>query len=207
MLMAPAGVASAVSITMAGSLNARFDSRRLIVVGAAVAVLGMHQMTTLTPAVSFSQLAWPRLVFGLGLGLLLVSLATLTLGPLSRAQTQTAAGVFNLVRNLGASVGIAASRSYLERAAQIRQAHLVERIEPTRSGLALGYQALTAQLAGGGADPATAQMQAWVSLYGGTRRQALFLAFLDTYQLLAVILALIIPALLLLPRQRAREGP
>jgi DHA2 family multidrug resistance protein len=201
MLMAPAGVATAVSIILAGSLSTRFDERRLVAVGATVAVLG------LSPSVSFSQLAWPRLVFGLGVGLLLVSLANLTLGTLPPEQRQTAAGLFNLLRNLGASVGIAASRTYLERAAQSHQAYLAERIDPTRSALALGYQGLTAQLAGGGADPATAQVQGWLALYGSTRRQALFLAFLETYRVLAVILALIIPVLLLLSRRRPAEVP
>jgi DHA2 family multidrug resistance protein len=207
MLMAPAGVATAVSIILAGSLSTRFDERRLVAVGATVAVLGLYGMATLSPSVTFSQLAWPRLVFGLGVGLLLVSLANLTLGTLPPEQRQTAAGLFNLLRNLGASVGIAASRTYLERAAQSHQAYLAERIDPTRSALALGYQGLTAQLAGGGADPATAQVQGWLALYGSTRRQALFLAFLETYRVLAVILALIIPVLLLLSRRRPGEVP
>jgi DHA2 family multidrug resistance protein len=204
MALAPAGLATALTMTLAGALGDRLGPRWLIGAGAVVAALGMYGMSGLTLSASFTDLAWPRLLFGLGLGLLLAALTGLTISHVATAQLPAAAGLSNLLRNIGASVGIALTRSYLDRASQTHQARLVERLEPLRAAAGARLEALRAELLWQGSDPASADRQVWAHLYATVRKQALFLSFLETYRVLVVLLVLTVPALLLLPAARRR---
>jgi DHA2 family multidrug resistance protein len=180
---------------LAGALNPRVGSPPLIVAGALLAAGGVFQLTQLTPAATFEQLVWPRVMVGLGFGFLFVSLATATLSSLSLVEARRAAGLFNLLRNVGSGVGLALFRTHLERGVQTHHARLVEQMEPYRSEAAQKLQQLTAEFLARGSDSATAAQQAWVTLQGATRTQAWFLSFLDSYQLLAVVLLLSVPFL------------
>jgi DHA2 family multidrug resistance protein len=203
--LAPAGLATALVMTAAGALGGRIGPRPSIAAGAALAALGMYAMSGLTLSASFTDLAWPRLVFGLGLGLLLASLTGLTMATVPAAQMPAAAGLSNLLRNLGSSVGIALTGSFLERATQANQSRLVERLEPLRSAVATHLETLRAELLRHGSDAASADRQVWAHLYATARKQALFLSFLETYRVLVVLLVLALAAPLLV--SRARSGP
>jgi MFS transporter, DHA2 family, multidrug resistance protein len=202
MSLAPAGLASAGAMLLAGALNMRLGPRPLIVAGTLLAAFGLFGLTRLTPEASFEQLVWPRVLVGVGFGFLLVSLSTATLSALSAVDGRRAAGLFNLVRNVGSGVGLALCRTLLERGVQVHHARLVEQMEPYRSPAAHRLSGLTLEFLARGADRTTAEQQAWVTLHGATRSQAWFLSFLDSYQLLAVGLLLALPFLFLLRAPR-----
>jgi DHA2 family multidrug resistance protein len=201
LLAAPAGLATAAIIVLAGIVDGRVQPRPLVIAGAALGALGMYHLTTLPLEASLLQLVWPRLELGPGSGLLMVSLATLTLGTLDRQQAHDAAGVFNLMRNVGASVGIASLRSVLDRGTQAHQAALMGALRGDEA--VQRAQTLATELVARGSDPTTAERQAWNTIYGAVRRQALHLSFLDGYGLLALLLAAVIPLALLLRRSPA----
>jgi len=104
----------------------------------------------------------------------------------------------------------------LERGAQTHQARLVGHVSLYEPAVWHRFQDLVATFVARGADPATAEQQAWRLLYDGVREQALFLAFLDDFWRLAIIFASVIPLLVFLRRPRrpaaggigegAREG-
>jgi DHA2 family multidrug resistance protein len=200
LIMAPAGVATALAVILAGLLDARVPPRLLAVTGAGLAALGMYHLGGLPLEAPLPQLLWPRLEVGLGFGLLLVALATLTLGRLNRREAHQAAGVFNLLRNVGASAGIASLRSVLDRGAQVHQARLLERADLSAPLALARTRGLAAVLLARGSDPTTAERQAWSAVYAAVRRQALHLSFLDGYRILAVVLAAVVPLTLLMRR-------
>ena len=206
MVLAPGGVGTACTSLLAGGINTRVDPRLLSAVGTAAAAWGMAQLAGLTPEATFSHLMWPRFIVGFGFGCLIGSLATATLGTLSTDQTRRAVGAFNLLRNLGGSVGIAVMGSSLERGALLHQAHLGERMDPYFSYTAPTYQLLAADLAQRGGFVSTATRQSLAALSLTVRKQGLFLSFVDSYRVLAVLLALSIPLLLVMQRARRRSG-
>ncbi len=70
------------------------------------------------------------------------------------------------------------------------------------------YQMLTATFAPRGADPATAEQQAWAHLYEVVQREALALSFIDDFWRLAWIFVAVIPFVLFLGRRpRLAEAP
>ena len=70
------------------------------------------------------------------------------------------------------------------------------------------YQMLVATFMARGADPATAEQQAWGHLYQTVQRQALLLSFIDNFWWLVWIFAAVIPLVFFLGgRPRAGESP
>src|SRR5205085_11447873 len=136
---------------------------------------------------------------------------TMAMGTLPNEQMGNASGVYNLMRNTGGSIGIAAMSTLLSRGAQVHQAAIASHLTPydpafqermRQFGGAMG--ATGGGLGGGGGMPPP---QALASVYGTVLRQAMVLSFLDNFRLLAFLCLLCIPAALLFKRVRARGGP
>jgi hypothetical protein len=115
-------------------------------------------------------------------------------------------GIFNLMRNIGASVGIAMVTTLLTRGTQAHQARLVAHLTPYDPAYQqwLGdAQALLAPQVG----PAAAAPAALGVLYRMLVRQATLLSFLDTFRLLALLGLACLPLVLLFRRAYSRPSP
>jgi len=110
---------------------------------------------------------------------LVVPLTTMALGTLSNEQMGNASGVFNLMRNTGGSVGIAAVTTMLARGAQIHQAMMVAHLTPYDPA----FQQRVGQLAARGV-PGIATQQAYAGIYGTLVRQATLLSYIDIFRVL-----------------------
>jgi DHA2 family multidrug resistance protein len=93
----------------------------------------------------------------------------------------------------------------LERGAQVHQARLVQHVSLYDPGVWDRYQTLVGIFTARGADPATAEQQAWAHLYEMVQREALALSFIDNFWRLVWIFAAVIPFVLFL-RRRPRSG-
>jgi MFS transporter, DHA2 family, multidrug resistance protein len=118
-----------------------------------------------------------------------------------------ATSLFNLMRNLGGSIGIAITGTMLARNRQTAGALLGEHVtayDPTS-------QAMLQQLAAGfmatGADAVTATQRAYVALYGMVQRQAAMVSFVGIFRLLGLMFLIMIPLVLLMKRPKGRAGP
>jgi DHA2 family multidrug resistance protein len=76
-------------------------------VGIAIFVVATWQFSYLNMRSGYWDLFWPQVGRGIGLGLIFVPLSSATLGSISIAKTASASGLYNLVRQLGGSAGIA----------------------------------------------------------------------------------------------------
>jgi DHA2 family multidrug resistance protein len=119
-----------------------------------------------------------------------------------------ASGLFNFIRTIGGSVGIALVATLLQRGAQTHQARLVTHVSPYDPDVWERHQTLAATFAARGADPATGDLQAWAQLYETVQRHALALSFIDNFWLLVWIFVAVIPFVLFLGRRpRLAEPP
>jgi DHA2 family multidrug resistance protein len=148
----------------------------------------------------------PRFIQGFGIGMTFVPLSTVALSAVAPAEMGHASGLFNFIRTMGGSLGIAAVATLLERGSQAHQARLVEFASPYEPGVWDRYQGLVALYAARGADPATAGTMAWAHLYGLVQEQALFLSFLDNFWRLAWVFAAVIPFVLFLGTRRRPDA-
>ena len=109
LLLAPRGVAAAVTMQMAGRLLNRIGPRPLVLAGVLSAAIGTLAMTQYNLDVGIWWLTWPIILQGLGMGLVFVPLTTLAFATLKRDQTAEAAGLRQMIRTIAASAGTAAS--------------------------------------------------------------------------------------------------
>jgi len=202
MVLAPGGLATLVTMPIAGALLNRVDPRWIIVTGCAVNAYAMYLMATLTLEASYWRIMLPRFIQGLGIGFTFVPLSTVALSAVPMREMGHASGLFNFIRTMGGSIGIAGVATLLERGAQAHQVRLTGHVSLYEPDVWDRYQSLTAMFAARGADPATAEQQAWAHLYDIVQRQALSLSFLDNFWRLAWIFAAVIPFVLFLGRWR-----
>jgi DHA2 family multidrug resistance protein len=205
LVLAPGGLATMLTMPVAGALINRIDPRWILGTGAGVGALAMSMMATLTLEADFWRIMWPRFVQGLGIGLMFVPLSTVALAAVGRRELGHASSLYNVMRNLGGSVGISAMSTFLERGGQVHQARLVGHVSAYDPETWQHVRILAAGFVARGADPSTAQQQAWGAMYEAVQKQALFLSFLDDFWRLTWLFLLLIPFLLLM--RRPGPGP
>jgi DHA2 family multidrug resistance protein len=208
MVLAPGGLATLVTMPIAGAVLNRIDPRWIIVTGCAVNAYAMYLMATLTLEASYWQIMLPRFIQGLGIGFTFVPLSTVALSAVPARELGHASGLFNFTRTIAGSIGIAAMATMLERGAQVHQARLAGHVSLYEPDVWDRVQTLAGTLAARGADAATAEQQAWAHLYAIVQREALMLSFIDNFWRLVWIFAAVIPFVLFLGRRpRLAEPP
>jgi DHA2 family multidrug resistance protein len=102
-----------------GRLVSKVDPRILVGTGMLISAAGSYAMTWYSLDVSTMWIIWPALLQGLGLGLIFVPLSTIAYTTLPRARMAEAAGIYSLVRTIGAAVGISIVTTLMTRQAQV----------------------------------------------------------------------------------------
>ncbi len=203
--MTPRGVGALISMVLIGRLVRVVDARLLISGGFVGVAAATYLLGGLNLEVAMRNVAWPNVLAGLAMGFIFVPLTTATMGTLSNEQMGNATGLYNLMRNIGGSIGIAGATTMLARGAQRHQALLAQHLTPYDPEFQNRLDVVGGALAGalGSVDAQTgalAQMQALVI------RQATLLAFVDQFRWLAVLCLLCIPLVWLFKKVRARAG-
>jgi DHA2 family multidrug resistance protein len=162
-------------------------------------------MGTLNLEADFFSIALPRILQGFGIGLFFVPLTASTYVNIPKEEMGNASGVFNLLRNLGGSFGVAAGTTLLTQRTQFHQNFLVEHITPYNPALR-EYAGRLAQAvpnlsASGG------QTAFLAAVYREVLRQANMLAFNDVFHLFAWATAILVPLTLFMRRRRRGTVP
>jgi DHA2 family multidrug resistance protein len=151
---------------------------------------------------------WPNIISGCAMGFIFVPLTTMAMGTLPNEQVGNASGVYNLMRNTGGSIGIAAVTTMLARGAQTHQSAIASHLTPYDPAFQERLRQIAAAIGmRGGGGGGGAMQQALASVYGVVLRQAMLLSFIDNFRLLAFMCLLCVPAALLFKKVRARGGP
>ena len=87
-------------------------------------VLPRWLLSRINLGISMSAVAWPNFFNGFSGGFIFVPLTTLAMGRLRKQEMGNAAGIYNLVRNVGGSIGIAALTTAIVRGTQTHQSYL-----------------------------------------------------------------------------------
>jgi len=128
--LSPRGVGAMCAAIVVGRLIGFIDSRVLIAAGFVLFGFSALMYSQMTLAISLWSVASVSLVNGISTGLIFVPLSTTTLGRLRNEQMGNATGIYNLMRNIGGSVGISLVTTLLARAAQVHQNVLVQHLTP-----------------------------------------------------------------------------
>jgi DHA2 family multidrug resistance protein len=118
-----------------------------------------------------------------------------------------ATSIFNLMRNIGGSVGIAIMTTFLARRTQRHQNHLVADVTPGNLQALRLLQGLRANFHLHGADSVTASRKALAALYGMVQQHASMLAFVEAFWVMGVVFLLMIPFVPFIQYTRKRPVP
>src|SRR6202165_3897921 len=195
LVLAPRGVGTMVAMLVVGQLIRLVDARLLIATGLGITGLSLYLMTGFTPDVSQGTLIRTGLMQGFGIGFVFVPLGTVAFRTLAPAVRTQGTGLFNLMRNIGASIGISMMSYLLVRNSAITQAGLVEHVTPYRQVVRDFAHQLNLATLGGRA--ALAQM---------VTAQADAVAFIDNFKLMMFVSFLAIPLVMLVQRPRRSPG-
>ncbi|WP_243371852.1 DHA2 family efflux MFS transporter permease subunit [Geotalea sp. SG265] len=207
MVLAPGGVATLITMPFVGAAIQRYDGRKVVLCGLIIGAWSMFIMRGFTLEASYWDFVWPRIILGFGLAMIFVPLTTVTLATIQREEMGNATGIFNLLRNVGGSVGIAISATMLARYGQFYQNSLVGHITPYDPAVRQRLAALKQAALRRGIDAATADKTALASIYGIVRRQAAMLAYNRIFWIVGIAFLIIIPFLLLLKKPKRHRGP
>ncbi|HET6371070.1 MAG TPA: MFS transporter, partial [Nitrospiria bacterium] len=204
--MAPRGIGSFLAMPIVGALVGRIDPRKLVGAGLVTAAITLVWLSKLSLNIGYWDVFWPQFIQGISLGLLFVPLTTITMDPIPKDRMGNATSIFNLMRNIGGSVGIASVTTLLARRNQTYINTLGAHVSPYDAGTQTVLDQIKQGLIAQGSDPVTAARQAEAALFAMVRRQAAMLSFNEVFWLLALIFLAVIPFVFLMKRPKGKGG-
>jgi DHA2 family multidrug resistance protein len=196
--VAPRGIGAVISMVIAARLVGRIDSRVLVGIGFLIRASSLFMLGNLSLSAGMSSIIWPNIVNGFANGFLFVPLTTMAMETLPQNMIGHGTGLYNLLRNVGASFGISMVATMLARDAQTHQAMLVGDMNPYNPAYSQTLLDLQRSLA------ITAREAADMT-YGILVKQATLLAYVDDFRLLGFLTLICLPFVLLFRRSRERR--
>jgi DHA2 family multidrug resistance protein len=192
LVTAPSGIGTMIAMMLAGRLLKHIDARLLLLAGFLISVFALWQMMHYSMVLSPSDIVWPGVIQGAGVGLVFVPLSALSFSTLKPELRAEGTAIYSLMRNIGSSVGISIAQMLLTRNIQVAHADLAANVNIF--------------------NPA---MQPFLTSASGTdiamlnqliTRQATMIAYLDDFQLMFVATLLVMPLIVLIrPLERRSD--
>ena len=180
------GIGAVMVLPFVGMLSSRVDNRVFILVGLSLAGTASLMFGNITLQVAETNFNLANFVQGAGISMTFVPLATATMGLLRKEEMGNASGLFNLMRNLGGSIGISLATTLQERSALAHQALLTKNLTPGNPVYEGALQSAQAYLSTS-VDAAQARLMAPGVIYQSLLQQANLFAFVDVFRLLALV--------------------
>src|ERR1700710_2683998 len=157
MVLAWTGLPQLVLIPCVPFLMRHIDTRWLVAVGFGLFATSCFLNLEITPDYAGDQLFIPNLVRALGQALVLTPLSSLATGGIERENAGSASAMFNMMRNLGGSIGIAILETFVAKREQFHSSIItshVSLLDPATHQRIVSLQSYF--MANGTADLATA---------------------------------------------------
>ena len=203
----PRGLASFLFMPIVGILTGKVDARKLLAVGLTATAIAMFLVSTFSLDVGFWNFWWPLMIQGAGLGLIFVPLTTVTNDPIPRERMGNATSLFNLMRNIGASMGISAVTTMQFRQMQAHINILGGHVNSSSPAAQQTFRGLEQVFMSRGADAVTAAHQAEGAVWGMVLRQASMLSYNDVFRFLGAMFLVLLPLLFLMKKPKGGKGP
>jgi DHA2 family multidrug resistance protein len=181
--MTPRGIGSFLSMLTVGRIVKKVDNRLLMMCGFLGLGCSTWLLSLLNLDISPSNISWPLVMSGFCMGFIFVPLTTLAVSTLRQDQIQQATGLYALLRNLGASVGISLMIAMQGRVAQTHQAILAAHLTPYDYAYRQNFARIAGSLHGLG--PQAAAGMAFGVVYGQLIKQATLLSYMDAFRWMA----------------------
>lgn len=197
----PRGVGSLVAVIFTGALSGKVDDRFLACIGFSCIGISSLMFGFLSLDISMINIVVPNLIMGVGLGLSIVPLSTLSIATLSNEKMTNATGVQNLLKNIGSAIGTSIVGTLLSRYAQVHQFSMVGHLSPLnpifvnkvnsiKYGLA-NYMHIT-----------LASQKANFMVYRELLQQSTLWAYIDAFRVFGIVCLCLIPCIFFMEKNK-----
>jgi DHA2 family multidrug resistance protein len=192
LLQAPRGIGLFTAMIFGGRTTGRIDPRKLIAFGLLCLAYSSWEMSTWTADVGVWPLVWTNFMQGIGGGIILVPMQVIAFPPLEPHRRTEATAVYNLVRSIGASIGVSGALALFVRTSSVMHAQISEHVTPFNRALQAqgheGWSMATTQ--------SLARLEREVSL------QSAIIGFTGDFYLFALVALAALPLLLLIRKPK-----
>jgi len=201
MVLAWTGLPQLLLIPLVPRLMKRFDPRIVIGIGFALFSASNFMNIYMTNDYATDQLFWPNVVRAIGQALVFAPLSAVATAGIEAENAGSASGLFNMMRNLGGAIGIAALQTLLTKREQYHSNVLSQSVSVFEQATRTRIDQLTQYFMNHGViDRVDAMHRAYVAIGKIVQKQAFILAFSDTFYLLGVALIVALIAALMLKK-------
>ena len=204
--VSPRGIGAILAMPIIGYLTAKIDNRWLIAFGFTLFAVASLMFGQINLSISQWSFLWAILISGFGSGCVFVPLSTTTMAFLRNEEIGNASGLYNLLRNIGGSIGISVVNTIVARHEQLHRNELVASINPGRVEVHGTIQSMQTYLAAQGASSATALQRAYGLLGQTVNVQARLWAYVDDFRYMALVCFGCIPIVFALKKSVGRKG-
>ena len=201
--LSPRGIGSLATTPLAGYLTSKTDPRRLLLFGLLLGSFTMFDLSRLNLNAGYWDILWPQVFQGVALSFLFIPLMAVSMSHIPKERMGNATSIFNLMRNIGGSFGIATMTTFLARRSQLHQNHLVQHVTAGSSQTRQMLEGMRSWFVMRGSDNYTAGRKALGAIYAMVQRHAAMLAFNEAFWVMTMLFLGMTPFLLLLRNPRS----
>jgi DHA2 family multidrug resistance protein len=198
LVLSPGGVVTMAMMFVVGWLSGRVQPKYLIIVGVVFIALSMYDLTNTYADLDFWFFARSRMVLGVGLPLIFVSITAASYDGIPPDKTDQASALINAARNTGGSIGVSLASNVLFDREQFHQSRLAESVIPSSVQYQTTLQQVTNYFVAQGSSLAHAHQQAIQWIGQQVQDQASFLGYMDAFWVLMLIALAMVPLALML---------
>jgi DHA2 family multidrug resistance protein len=191
LVTAPRGMGTMVSMIVVGRMISHFDARLIITIGLSLIIFSLWQMSHFSLLMGYWPIVISGVTQGLGIGLVYVPLSTVAFSTLPGHLRNEGTAFFNLIRNIGASIGISVMMFLLVQNTQRLHSAMVGHI--TSYNIANNPALAASHFNLGGTS-------GLLALNNAITNQSAMIGYLDDFHLMMMVTVLTIPFLFLIKR-------
>lgn len=199
--ISPRGIGSFLTIVIVGKITGIIDNRILIISGFILLAVSNFILGNINFNISMSNIIWPNMLMGVSLGLIFIPLTTMTFSTLKNEFIANGTGIFNLLRNIGGSIGISAATSLLSTYSQIHQTYMISNLTPYNPIYQQQLHSATKFLALKSGTVLAAQ-QAQGLFYGILVKQASLWGFIENFRFYGLICLFLLPFVFIFKKEK-----
>lgn len=200
--VSPRGLGALVAMPIVGVLVSKFDARKVLAFGFGCGAWSMFAFSHLNLNAGYWDVFWPQVVQGVAMASMFTPLAAASVSHIAKERMGNATSIFNLMRNLGGSFGIAVMTTLVARRSQVHQNYLGQHISATDPAVQQMLARWTQYFHQQGTDLYTASQRAYFAIYQMVQQQAAMLSFVDAFWTMAALFVVLLPLVLLLRNTR-----
>ena len=204
--VSPRGVGAILAMPLIGYLTARIDNRYLIAFGFSLFGITSLSFSRVNLSIGQWSLLWAITFSGFASGCVFVPLSTTTMAFLKNEEIGNASGLYNLLRNIGGSIGISVVNTIVVRHEQLHRNQLAASLTSGRVEVQGAVAAIEQYLGAQGASPVLATQQAYGLLEHTLTAQSRLWAYVDNFHYMALVCFACVPIVFALKKSVGR-GP